>query len=496
MMHRLKFILVGLALLLGVLWALLWSDSALEAPANWPTASDPALGFYTKGHSASYAGMDRWAQQGMLVTPIVNLLKKQDYVCQVPQGSVPGNPPNGGTHELRCTKDLHWPISRSLTIQASINYDLDGRLIAANGASRIAGNPGWFKKWLVSFLRNKSWIEAETLQVRGFEFDHIDTVISLVSDALLPSGWHATCEDGLTAPVCESYATDRRKSGFAPVPAGSMAAGNAMEIHYAMERIHLMPEYPNTHPGDALKLRVGDGQMWVDFIGTDLVGHKAIVSIAFDSEGGKPINMLVQLKGQSKSVVLAGKNHLANDGSILYLAPEAGPQMPKIGMWLSMPDQNRPVTIERLSQNISHIDPVFIPRIFKAALTSAMTATTPELDLGLYPVLRTIEDKAKILRALHADRWLPTEQSVALLSQVYENDAVALAAWALSLCAANDEPMLAETACWQRFALNNPNMINLLRQEVAGLSTIYAALDASHPLRIHLKKWSMALRQD
>lgn len=501
-MRRLRLAGIGLLLVFGAAWALLHTDSALDTPANWPKANDPALGFYTRAHSANYAGIDRWAQQGMLVTPIVNLLKKDGYICQIPQGTIAGNPPKAGIHELRCDKQLRWPISRTLTIQASLDYDHDrgGRLIAANASSRLTDHPGRFKTSLINFLRKNAWIEAEVLPVRGFEFDSLETLARLAADALTSNGWHATCEDGLSAPVCASYASQRRLSGFAPLADTSLAVGTAMDVHYAMERIHLMPEFSNAHPGDALKLRVSGEQMWVDFIATDLSGHLAKISFSFDSEGGKPLTMLAQLNGQSKSLALSGKNHLANDEKILYLAPQTGPDTPRIGMWLSMPDQNRPASIDRLSLAISRTDPVFIPRIFNAVINSAMSATTPELSLGLYPVLRSIEDRAALLRKLHAERWLPAEQnvalSVALLSKAYQHDAVALAAWALAICTSNDERTLAESACWQRFALNNPDTISQLRLEVADLSTSYATLDASHPLQIHLKKWRLALRQE
>ena len=456
---------------------------------------DPAIEFYTKTHGADYAGIDRWAVYGMKAEPLVALLKKDGYVCVQPQAAVAGDKLNG-IHEIICNKEVRWPLARTLSIRASIDYDKRGRLVAADARSAMAGGDQSVSRRIADFLRERRWIEPEKLQVKGFEVDSIDTLTRLAVDALAVGNLRRDCEEDRSAPACAEYARTRHASGFPPLPQTAIAVGDALTIHSAMERVRLLPLSPrgaDNKPDDSLIVRVADEHMWLDFVGQDLSGHKLEVSVALASEGGAPVQLVAQLGAQSKTVALAGRHRLTNNGATRYLVPEAGDRNRTTGIWLDMPNESLPLTFKRLADVLPGIDAAFLPSTVKAVVASLVVARRPDEQLKLYPALRTIDHRANILRLAHAERWLPKDQGNRFIKQAFQDDPSTRAAWALAMCESAANPPVLDANCWQQFTAADPEVTALLRGEVTALQTLYAELEPRHPLRLRLKRLSDAL---
>ncbi len=485
-------VLVVAALLTALL------DLSLVGSGSLPPGVDPAIAFYTGTHSPGYAGIDRWAYHGMKAESVVEFLEKDGYVCILPQAAPADGKPKG-ILELNCDKGERWPLARTLSIRANIDYDLRGRLVAAKASSAITGGDHPVRKRLADFLRNRAWIEPERLQIKGFDVDSADTLARLAVDALVARSRHGECATNPTAAECAAYARERREWGFPALAQGPIAVGNALSLESALERVRLVPLVPrgaDAKPEDSLRVRVADGRMWMDFAGQDLAGHALTVSIALDSEGGAPVELVAKVGEDTRTVALSGERRKANGGAMMYLVPEAGAQTPRASVWLYLPDRNFPGTFKKLASELPNADPAFIPRIVKAVIGSISVAERPEEALGLYPALRSIELRADILRLARAELWLPKDQSNQLMEQAYRDAPATRAAWALAACEPAAKPPVIDADCWRRFTISDSAAAALLRAAVAELQVLYAPLEPVHPVRLRLQRMGDALARD
>lgn len=285
--------------------------------------------------------------------------------------------------------------------------------------------------------------------------------------------------------------------GLPPLPQGPIAVGDALSVESAMDSIHLLPVEPRGNDGrpeDSLIVRVADGQMWLDFAGKDRSGLELTVSIALDSEGGRPVKLVAKAGTDVREIQLAGRPLKSNDGRLRFLAPEAGSN-PRFAHWLDMPKAGRPKTYELLAGNMRSVDPAFMPRIARAVFDGMAAPVREEEALGLYPALRSIDEHADFLRAAHVEGWLPQGQIMELVQAAYPDSPALRASWALALCESGGSSPVIDRHCWNRFTGSDADVTSLLRNEVAQLQDIYQPLAPSHPLRLRLERLSAALRK-
>lgn len=496
--RRIGLPLMVLAVLLAVLAVLLAAGSRKPGEAP-PWMVDPAIAFHTGTHDASYGGIDRWAYYGMQAGAVAELLRQDGYACTQPQPPAGGERLNG-VHDMVCSKQLSWPLPRTLSITAAIDHDMRGRLVAASARSTLAGGEQPMRKRIADFLRHKGWIEPEQLQITGFAIESVDTLARLAADALARNGWHRSCDENRATPACVAYARKRRESGLPPLPQGTIAAGDAMAIASAMEQVRLLPPVPRAAdklPEDSLLVRVADQKMWLDFVGRDLTGRALKASVALDSEGGTPTQLVATLGTESKVVPLAGTPRRANSGALVYLVPEAGARNPRAGMWLNMPNDRLPGTFTRLAEVLPHTDPAFIPGMVKTVIAHMAADVLPDERLGLYPALHLIDQRANALRRAHADTWLPRDLGNRLIKQAFQDDPATRAAWAVATCeSTGTQAPVIDADCWLRFVIADPDAAALVRSDVDALQLLYAKLAPTHPLLVRLNRLNDAFPHD
>ncbi len=483
-----RYLAVG-CLILTALIAALFGFAILRNQAVPIGAADPVFEFYTKGRSNSYAAIDRWAHYGMRAERFINVLQNAGYRCQQPT-VLKDEVGTGSIREMMCHKTEQGLLSRTLSIQASIEHGIVARLVGAKASSTLTSNGQSLNKHLADLLRKFGWIEPETLQVAGFQVDSIDTLGQMVADTLSPTGWHAHCTDDQPVEQCTKMADDRMKSGFPELPQGALPTGTANELHRKMERIHFVPVLKrgaDGKPEDNLLVRLAKGRLWLDFVSKDLGGRNLTASIELESKGGTPINLVIGWNGSRKSIHLAGSPRLANDGAIVYLLPEAGTQDARYANWLNLPNKSFPGTIDKLARELPLVDATFIAPMIEAIIDDSATNASPEENLGLYPVLRQIEQKAEVVRSLHPDRWLPREHGNLLIAQAYPEDPTTRSAWAFATCESNEKPVKIDGNCLLRFIIADPDAAALVRSDIAKQQLLYWDLPESHPLRIRLK---------
>lgn len=458
---------------------------------------DPAIEFYTKKHSDGYGGLDQWAVHGMKEESLVKLLRRDGYFCILPQPTDAGVALNG-IRELVCTKPVDGMLSRTLSITANIDYDIGGRLVAAHASSKLSGGFQTVRKHIAEVLRRFDLIEPEELQIRGFEVDSIDLLTRLAVDALGARGWHKTCEEDVSQSGCLQLALERRASGFQQVGEGPVAVGNVAAVHSAMESIHLVALEPREYPksDETLFVRVVDEKMWIDFAGKDLAGRELMVSVEIDSEGGAPVKLIAKVGADSRETVLAGVRRLANNGMVRYFVPQAGSKNPRLAVWRNLPNKNSPDSYSSVGRGLINIDPAFSSRIVKAILADISTIASPEEEIGLYPVLRSVEYRAELLRSANAKQWVPQESSAqSFVRRMYPDDPAARASWALAVCESVTKPTPSiDENCWMNFISEDSDVAALLSKEVADLQSVYATLEQAHPLSLRLNRLSNALR--
>jgi hypothetical protein len=454
---------------------------AAEDP--FPAALDPAVAFHTQSHTSGYGGIDRWAHHGMRAEAVVATLQKDGYECVLPKADGDGL---RGVHELRCDKQVSGLFARTLSVRASIDYDMRGRLVAAGAGSGLTG----VRAAVGGFLAKAGLIEPVALRVRGFEIDSADMLARRAVDALNPKGWAQQCRDPVDALACAQGARQRREHGFPALPQGAAPTGEAMRIPSAMESIGLVSPVQRGADGlreDTLMVRVADGEMWLDFRGRNLAGAELSVSIALASEGGTPTRLMATLGAQHKEVALAGTSRSANGGAPVWLAPSAAAGNPRAAAWVDMPQRGYPGTYSRLAEVLPATDPAFVAPIVKAVVTAISAHAPPDEALGLYPPLRSIEFRADSLRLAQADRWLGAGAS-RMMRQAYPEQPVVRAAFALATCEAGGALPFIRPGCWTRFAADDPDAAALIRREAEQLEMFYSGLEPDHPLRRRLKR--------
>lgn len=494
---------IALMLLLGCLAIALYAlrlTTLGEAPAG---SVDPAFEYHTRDHGDGYGGIDHWAYYGMRAERLAELLGKAGYSCDQPVMPA-GTDRLRGIHDIRCVRMAQWPLARTLTVKASIDYDNRSRLVAASATSALDSHAA-MSAGIADFLRLIDFMEPADLQIKGFEVDSIDMLSRLAVDALRRQGWHTNCHEDTALPECLRDAHERRTHGLPLLPSGEIAVIQANALHTALENVRLMPVVmrdARVQAGNDLLVRVNDARMWIDFTGQDLAGHLLSVSVELASEGGTPVQLIARIGTDTRVLKLAGAAYLTNDGLPKYLVPvhgsSADDQAIRHTFWLDLPSRQnaRPQTLQQLASELPQADPAFIPRVVKVVLDRLAAPSTPEEKLGLYPALTSIEQRADLLRSAHAERWLPGERGEQWFREIWRDDPGTRAAWALARCESATRPPSIDTACWQRLIAVDADVTQLLRGEVAALQDLYAELPSGHPLRLRLDRLSEALAHE
>lgn len=477
-----------IALPVGVLLGAIAVGYAQNLFGPSPSTLDPAVEFHTRDHYAGYAGIDRWAYYGMREESLVDQLKREGYACEPPRSREYSGRPFG-IGQLVCTQRMNWPIPRTLSIEASIDYDRRGRLVAALATSVSSFEPDSILGRIERGLREIGWIEPARMAVRGFEIDSANLLARLVADLLTTGGWESLCDQTDTPMVCGSEARRRRAAGYSPLPDTPLAVPESMRVQGAMARAYLLPPVDrgaDGKPDDSLLVRVEGERMWLDFVGKDLTGRTLAVAIELDSEGGKPLQLIARA-GEGVAVVpLAGAVRRANDGRTGYLVPEAGEQNPRTARWFYPPRKEASANnFANFAKHLANVDPAFAPKLIGALVASLAAPLRPDERLGLYPALASIERLADDLRASGADRWMRDHARTDLIAAAHRSDPVIRAAWALALCEHGKPPAL-DRSCWAERVRGDDELRTLLQQEVDRLDETYASLDAAHPIRRRL----------
>jgi hypothetical protein len=476
-----RVVLLSVAAALAASVAGLWALARFGAHESLPDMpGDQAPAFYTRAHSGAYGGIDRWASYGMRVETVNSLLTKAGYQCQLP-------PERSDLQTMRCHRLAAWP-QRTLTIEARIDYRLRGRLVAATAHHTMAGP--WGQR-VGSWLSAHGWIEPQSLQVRGFEFDSVDLLGLFAADTLRKGAWHERCGDELAASDCPALAQERRAHGFPALPDGALDVGSALEVINLLERVRLLPvavRGADNQPEDSLLVRVEEGRMWLDFAGRDLSGRTAKVAVALDSVGGAATELVVELGADSRSLKLDGVAKNDNGGTKMFLLPQASDNMPTFAHWLTMPNEHYPGTFAKFGPALAHTHPAFFASTLQAVLGKTFQAERPEDKLALYPLLHSMEERAALLRQANIASWMPDGVGEQMMLEAYPGQPAARVAWALAMC-----PPDGQRACLQRLARTDPEAYAILRQEVTTLSSLYATLAVDNPLRVHLRQLADAL---
>jgi hypothetical protein len=489
--------LFGVCFGLAAIMAGLLAIGTLRNQAMLPGVVDPAVEFYTKTHSNGYAAIDRWAQYGMRAERMIDILRKAGYECESPSELQYITEP-GVLHDIQCSKTEQWPLSRTLTIEAKIEQGIVNRLVAANAHSKLTHADQWFAKEAAALLRKLGWIEPETLKVTGFQIDSIETLSRMVADTLAPNGWQERCTDEQADLQCSMLTNDRLKTGYPPLPQTALAAGTALQLERAFERIRFMPRYKrgaDNKAEDSLLIHLIDGRMWLDFASKDLTGHELAASVELESKGGTPDKLIISLDGESRTFALAGRPRRANNGSVVYLFPEAPlatAQDTRYTLWVNLPNRSLPASFDQLAQKLPLIDMAFIGPMARAIVGDIATDTHPEEILELYPPLHQIEHKAEAIRATHPESWMPRAYGNRLIAEAYPDNPAVRAAWAFATCESNGKPSGIDGNCMLRFVTADPDAAMLVRHEIARLRLLYGDLPENHPIRIRLNRLNEA----
>jgi hypothetical protein len=486
---------IGTALVLGGLLAAVWAGRA-SATFTLP-GDDPLLDYLTRRHSADYAGIDRWAYAGMPAAQLTSRLGAAGYTCSAP-GAAPGAARPAGIQAIGCTRQLAWPVARTLTIRADIDGDRRARLVALVASS--AGPEQALGRRFTAWLRERHWIEAATLTASGIGVESADTLALYALDAIGPHGWAANCGpvdgQGARSGACADMARARRAEGLPALPPGPVPVPEALDLPALLEHAHLLPltaRGADTLPPDTLLVRVESDLVWLDVAWRDLAGRSAEVAIGLDIEGGTPRRLVARVGKERKELALAGRARRNNNDTPMLLVPLAGSAGAQPGMWLQKPDPNYPVTLAKLAESVPRLDPRFAARVVHSLVGSVAAASRPDEMLGLYPPLQVIERRAAILRAANAARWLAPAQAAQLIRQAFAEDPAMRAAWALATCAPAPQAASIEPLCWASFAQADPAAAGFVRTEVDTRQILYSGLDASNPVRLHLQELSKAM---
>lgn len=469
-----------------------------RADAALPAGLDPAIGFYTRGHDAGYGGIDRWAFYGMRVERVVDILQRRSYRCRLPASRAEDGRLHG-RHELVCERQLTGPLARTLSIRAMIDYGLRGRLVAASAGSVLADDDVWHRG-LARGLRRLGLIEPARMEVRGFEVGSADLLAQQALDAIGLRAWYALCEHEKDISAdCARSLRERRAHGFAALPTGSVQVIKAAWLDRAMERVRLMPaavRRDGVLSDDNPVVRVADHRMWADFSSRDLTGRQLSVSIALDSAGGVLDELVASVGADRRTVRLSGVQERLNNGLLRYLVPTRGSGYPRSTVWVDLPNPDYPTLPDAVGNAMARADPAFARPLIKILIDYVIAPHRPEQTLKLYPALRPIEQHAATLRDAHARSWLPAEEATSFIRRSYPDDPAVRASWALATCEVPAGHLVIDADCWQRATVDDPALLELLRDQVAQLQARYATLGMDHPIRRHLAQLAAVLAQE
>lgn len=457
-----------------------------EAPVD---ARDPAIDHYVQGRSAAYAGIDRWATHGMTQEALALRLQQAGYACTLLAPAGPGQPPVSTIEEITCRLPQRWPVPRELVVTAGIERGLRTRLVHARGESRVTGH--W--KPVATLMRRLGWIEPSHLPVRGFEIGTPELLARYAADALT-GGWADACAMAQSPLACADAARKRRAAGFAPVDRGVKAPDYEGLIR-SMDRIRLRPLFPAGVGGRSAEhpaVRVADGNLWLDFAGQDLAGHALGVSFLLAMEGGRAVRMVATVDKASHEVLLAGEPRRHNDGAA-YLVPHAGPGEWRDASWLGVPGRHDTWASRRIAADLPRADPRFAGAFIRKLLDTLARPESPDMDLGLFPALLMVERRADALRQAGAHNWLPEDVGAQVIRAAYAEHPTLRAAWVLAVCEPQFDAVGDNPDCWRRATELDPDLLKLLRDDLAALSGSYAALPPQHPLQVRLERWRRLL---
>jgi hypothetical protein len=449
-----------------------------------PSATmDPAIEHYLQGRTTAYGGVDRWASHGMTQEVFAARMQHAGFTCTPLMAQQP-------QPELACTQRRGWPVPRRLVVTARIEHGAGARLVAARAESVVdtaALRP------VATLMRKLGWMEPARLAVRGFEIATPDLLARYAADALR-GGWEEACSMSQSPVVCAQHARVRRSSGFAPVDGGTKA-GHIDGVVRSLERVRLRQVRPPelAAVSDRPVVRVGDGQLWMDFAGHDLAGHELKLAVMLAMEGGRPVRMVATVDGQSREVNLAGQPRLVNGGAPEYLLPRASTGAYRLGAWLSVPGRHETWATRAISENLPRSDPSFAAIFIKRMLDALARPERADMDLGMFPPLLMVERRADALRESGAQQWLPQHVGGPLMRAAYPEHPTLRGAWVLAVCEPEPDSVGADAQCWRRETELDPDLLKLLREDLAMLTGWYATLPAQHPLHERLERWRRLL---
>ncbi|MEO7496658.1 MAG: hypothetical protein ABIT83_25860 [Massilia sp.] len=398
---------------------------------------------------------------------------------------------------MACRKQVGGVLARELTVLARIDGARRAVLVGARASSAISGASTSLRQRFARWLRASGWIEPETLEVRGRQFDSADMLARFALDALAANGWYRSCAEATDTPACVEMARTRSRSGPPALAPAPVPVGAALELERAMAGIEFAPLNPRGADGlpeDSLMVSLDDGAMWLHFVSRDLSQQQYDIAIRLAVEGGAPTLLRATLDKQVREVALAGSARRDNGGALVLLAPGQGGLPARAGYWLHLPNDAWPFTFRQLADTLPRIDPAFAGPIIKTLLASVASPTRPDDELGLYPPLHTVEHRAALLRRARAGQWLSRDKAGELIGAAFKDDPITRAAWAMASCEPErQQDAAADPGCWSRFALNDPAAAGLLLGEIRAQQTVYGALEPGHPLRLRLKALGTAL---
>jgi hypothetical protein len=448
-----------------------------------PLSVDPAIEHYLQGRTADYGAVDRWASHGMTQEVFAARMQQAGFTCTPLMAAQP-------QPELACTQERRWPVPRRLVVTGRIEHGTLARLVSARAESVVDTRA---LRPVATLLRKLGWIEPAQLAVRGFEIATPELLARYAADAL-KGGWAEMCGMSQSAVACAQQARGRRSSGF-PAVDGGASAGDYDGVIRSLERVRLRPVRPPELAGvyDKPVVRVNDRELWLDFAGNDLAGHELRVAVLLAMEGGRPVKMVASVDGKSREVMLAGQPRRVNGGAAEYLVPRAGTETYRMGAWLSVPRGQDSWATRAISEQLPRSDPRFAAFFIKQLLDNLARPERPDMGLGMFPPLLMVERRADALRDSSAHRWLPQDVGGPLMRAAYPDHPTLRAAWVLAVCDPEPDGVGGDAECWRRETEVDPELLKLLREDLATLTGWYAVLPPNHPLHARLERWRRLL---
>ncbi|MGH8492140.1 MAG: hypothetical protein ACRERR_03395 [Moraxellaceae bacterium] len=476
-------------------------DEELDIP-------DPAVETMTQDHSEAWGGIDRWAYPGLESWRVVRRLETAGFTCTAPQDTAVGGVPQSGLHRLRCSQEKSWPLSRQLSLEILVSYDLPGggRLQSAHAQSAI--KPAAWREKLASLLRHLHFLEPEKLQVTGLQAASTDDLARIVANALLNTYWESLC-NGNTRMSCNSVLSQRGKEGFVAAPTTAWKVSDLRELGFQLANIGFALSGRVIERDNYLPIRVDGDQLWVNMERLDLAGHTEKLAIELDAVGAQPIRLRLEGRSGAREFALAGKNTTYNGDHVQWLFPlmagvfvNADDELEASGgrkaIWLYPQDMDETGdNLRRFSEKTTFIDPGFQPRLLRAYIDFLLQDNSPEAALKLQPPLQTADRMAAALQRSGIGALLPAAEADTLIQQHYAGPekVLARAAWALYRCEKSTGQPLMDADCWARIQQQDRAASALLQEDLQVQMQIYSRLDADNPVQQRLRRLAAAYAQ-